>query len=114
MTLALEGFRQALRTALERHVFQAEVTLIERRGIVLEARAKLDAETFIAVYYNALTGKASYALICQGQRVAGNDNYRFWHFHPPGKEKRHVPCPELTPEQAITELAKVNKAYDRS
>ena len=44
----------------------------------------IDADTFVTVYFNALTGKTSYALIHHSQRVAGYDNYRFWHHHPPG------------------------------
>jgi hypothetical protein len=61
--MTLGEFRQALVLALNRHFPQAEVTLTESRGIVLTGRAKLDAETSIAVYFNALTGKVSYALI---------------------------------------------------
>ena len=52
-----------------------------------------------------LTGKTSYALIHHGQRVAGYDNYKFWHYHPLGEMDRHVPCTEPTPGEAIAKLA---------
>ena len=107
MTVMLEDFRQALVTALNRHLPQAEVTLTESRGVVLTGRAKLDADTFIAIYFNALTGKTSYALIRQDRRLAGYDNYKFWHYHPAGETERHLPCSEPTPEEAIAELVKV-------
>lgn len=106
MTLA--EFRQALVEALSKHFPRAGVTITESRGIVLTCRAELDAGTFVAVYFNALTGKTSYALIHHDQRVAGYDNYRFWHYHPMGAIDQHVPCAEPTPEDAITELAEVS------
>jgi len=70
----------------------------------LTGRAELNPDTFVAVYFNSLTGKTSYALIHHGQRVAGYDN-KFWHYHPLGGMDRHVPCAELTPGEAIAELA---------
>jgi len=109
MTTTLKEFRKAFVKALNRYLPQAEVMLTEKRGIVLDCRAKLDADTFIAVYFNALTGKTSYALIYKDSRLAGYDNYRFWHRHPPGEIDRHEPCAEPTPQEAIAELAKVSK-----
>ncbi len=74
--MTLDQFRQALLQALGRHFPQSGVTMTKSRGIVLTCRAELDADTFVAVYFNALTGKTSYALIHYDQRVAGYDNYR--------------------------------------
>ena len=107
--MTLKQFRTELLTALERHFSQAEVTLTESRGVVLTASARLDADTFIAVYFNALTGKADYALIRQDRRLAGYDNYKFWHYHPLGETNRHEPCVEPTPEEAIAGLARVSE-----
>ena len=105
MTLA--KFRQALVHALGQHFPQSAVTITESRGIILTCKAELDADTFVAVYFNALTGKTSYALIHHDQRVAGYDNYRFWHYHPLGAVDQHVHCAEPAPEDAIAELATV-------
>lgn len=75
--MKLGEFRQALVTALGQYFPQARVTIAESRDVTLTCKAELTADTFVAVYFNALTGKTSYALIRSGQRVAGYDNYRF-------------------------------------
>ena len=82
--MTLEAFRQALVDALAQHFLHASVTITESRGVALTGRAELNPDTFVAVYFNSLTGKTSYALIHHGQRVAGYDNYKFWHYHPSG------------------------------
>jgi len=107
--MTLEEFRQALVAALERHFPQAEVMLAESRGVVLTGRATLDTDTFVAIYFSALTGKTSYALIRQERRWVGYDNYKFWHYHPLENADRHEPCSAPTPEEAIAELARVSK-----
>lgn len=37
---------------------------------------------FIDVYYNSETGKTSFALIDECERIFGADNLDFWHLHP--------------------------------
>ena len=106
--MTLEEFRQALMEALTRHLPESSVTLMESRGITLTCKTELDADTFVAIYFNALTGKTSYALVHHSERVAGYDNYRFWHYHPMGRTGQHVPCAEPMPEEAIAELATVS------
>ena len=109
MTVAatMDAFRQALQEALEEHAPHADVILEEKRGVIVEGRVKLGRDAFMAVYFNALSGKASYALIHEGRRLAGYDNYRFWHYHPPGDMSRHVACDEPTPEEAAARLIAV-------
>jgi len=48
------------------------------------------------------------ALIHHDQRVAGYDNYRFWHYHPLGAAGKHERCAEPAPEDAIAELDRVS------
>ncbi len=105
MTLA--QFRQALTAAFGRHVSAARMTIRENRGVFLTAQAEVAADVFISVYFNALTGKTSYALIRQGQHVAGLDNYRYWHRHSDSAPDQHVPCAAPTPDDAIAELVQV-------
>ncbi len=105
--MALKEFRRALTIALDHHLPEAEVTIQENRGVVLACRAKVDTNNFVAVYFNALTGKTSYALIHRDQRVAGYDNYKFWHYHPAEEPDRHLPCSKPAPEEAIAELVRV-------
>jgi hypothetical protein len=112
ITVTLEAFRGALREAVDEHAPQAAVMLEEKRGIILEGRVQFGTDVFIAVYFNALSGKTSYALIREGRRLAGYDNYKFWHYHPPGETNRHVACEAPTPEEAIAKLVEVNASYD--
>jgi len=64
MTLA--EYREALLDALAQIFPQAKVTLSESRGLVLTCRAELAEDAYIAVYFNALTGKTGYALVHHG------------------------------------------------
>jgi hypothetical protein len=59
---------------------------------VLKLRVYLGASLFVDVFYNAETGKTSFALIKDGQRIFGADNPRGWHLHPFGSPERHCPC----------------------
>jgi hypothetical protein len=90
----LTDFRKELFESLKRHFPAARIESQERRGVVCEARVHIDEETFIEVYFNAITGKKSFALISNGKRITGYDNYKFWHFHPPGAPSEHIPCDE--------------------
>jgi hypothetical protein len=103
--MTLSQFRHALLAAFNGRLPQARVVVTESRGVSLVCRAELTAAIFIAVYFHALTGKTSYALIRGDQRLSGYDNYRFWHRHPLGTTDQHVPCLPLTPDEAIAGLA---------
>jgi hypothetical protein len=109
--VTLKAFRQALTEAIRLHFADAESAVTEKRGISLTCRADLRTGAFISVYYNALTGKTSYALIFDGQRVSGYDNYRFWHYHPAETPSQHVACAETTPKDALRELARVHESH---
>jgi len=102
--MTLGEFHRLLIAAFRRHCPQARVTIDESRGISLSGQAELAPDTFLAVYYNALTGKTSYALIQRGQRKAGYDNYRFWHRHPLEAPADHISCDEPSLDDAIAEL----------
>lgn len=103
--MMLSQFRRDLEAALRLHFPNARLSSAESRGIALTCRAELTSDVFLAVYFNALTGNTSYALIQRDQRVAGCDNYRFWHRHPLGAADQHIPCDEPTPGEAVAQLA---------
>jgi hypothetical protein len=105
MTLA--EYREALLDTLGQCFPQAKVTLSESRGLVLTCRAELAEDAYIAVYFNALTGKTGYALVHHGRRVAGCDNYRFWHRHPADAPDQHIPCNAPEPGQVLEEFARI-------
>jgi len=68
------------------------------------ARIVLGEATFVQVYFNALTGRKSYALIHEEQRVMGYDNYRFWHCHPLHEPAKHIPCNDPALSEALLEF----------
>ncbi len=107
--MTLDEFHQAILAAFKQYAPGATVSVAASRGLVLTCKAELNADTFIAIYFNALTGKTSYALIHNGRRFAGCDNYKFWHRHPAEDASQHVVCAEPTPEQAIAELVEAGR-----
>lgn len=102
--MILDEFHQALINALIRYFPQATTTFTITREITLTCKVEIDADTFIFVYFSTLTGKTSYALIHLEQRIAGFDNYRFWHYHPAEAPDQHIPCAEPTPEDVLAVL----------
>ena len=56
-------FKELLLATIATHFPTANVESTERRTAILQVRAIIDGETFAAIYFNALTGKKSYALI---------------------------------------------------
>ncbi len=85
----------------------ARLLLEEQRTIELHGRVEIDELTWIDLYCSAATGKQSYALIHNGARIFGYDNFRYWHRHPVENPADHVPCAEPTPDQAFKEMAEV-------
>jgi hypothetical protein len=63
---------------------------------VLKLRVHLGASLFVDIFFNADTGKTSFALIKDGQRIFGVDNTRRWRLHPFGNPERHCPCDETS------------------
>jgi hypothetical protein len=62
---------------------------------ILKLRVHLGASLFVDVFFNAETGKTSFALIKDRQRIFGADNTRGWHLHPFGSNSvRHDSCLE--------------------
>ena len=107
MTLA--SFKSDLLVALQRYFPTARISITERRSIIFEVRANLDENTFIEVYYNALTQKESYTLISRGYRVFGYDNYKYWHVHPVESPSEHIECTRPSSEEVFKKTAEIFK-----
>lgn len=105
--MTITEFEELFSTVVKAHFPEANLETRERRGTIFEARAWLDEETFIEVYFNSLTERKNYALVHRQQRVTGYDNYKFWHRHPFGKAQEHIPCSEPAFEEAIAEMKEV-------
>jgi hypothetical protein len=76
---------------------------------VLKLRVHVGTSLFIDVFYNAETGKTSFALIQEGQRIFGADNTRGWHRHPFESPERHCPC-EATSFASFLQQVEDNQA----
>ncbi|MGA9348164.1 MAG: hypothetical protein WBW48_05075 [Anaerolineae bacterium] len=105
--MMITEFKELLLATIATYFPTAKVESTERRTAILQVRVTIDEETFADVYFNALTGKKSYALVFHGQRVMGYDNYRFWHYHPFDDPEAHIPCEEPSTEDVIAEMKRV-------
>jgi hypothetical protein len=91
--------RELYREIINTSVRSALVTGIEPILLeepVLKLRAHLGILAFIEVFFNEETGKASFALIKNSQRIFGADNTRGWHLHPFDSPESHGPCEEMS------------------
>lgn len=106
----LDKLRQELYQALNKYFPSAKIEDTERRGIILEIKASVNERTFIEIYANIATGKRSFVLISDNKRIAGYDNYKFWHYHSPDAPSEHLPCKEPTVNFIIS---KFKEALDK-
>jgi hypothetical protein len=79
---------------------------------VLKLRIHLGTLAFIDVFFNAETGKTSFALIKNGQRIFGADNTRGWHLHIFDSAESHHPCDELSFESFLTQVEKNKEKWE--
>jgi len=80
----------------------SKITILEKRNIILEIRLEISEFIFIEIYYNSLTDKKSYAFIKDNNRIAGYDNYKYWHIHPCGDPDKHIPCEEPSMKEVFS------------
>jgi len=102
--MTISEFERLFSTTLKERFPEAKLETREKRTTIFEARAWLDEETFIEVYFNPLTERKNYTLVHRQQRVMGYDNYKFWHHHPFGEAQKHIPCSEPMFEEVIAEM----------
>ena len=86
-----------------------ECVLILYDEPVVKFRVELVEGSFIDVFYNADTGKTSFAWIAAGRRIFGADNTRGWHVHPLEQPEIHQPC---SPMRFAEFLAGVEKEIE--
>jgi hypothetical protein len=84
-----------------------ELLLLEEP--ILKLRAHLGVLAFVDVFFNAETGKISFALIKDTHRIFGADNTRGWHLHPFDTPNDHQPCAAMSYENFL-EQVETNKA----
>ena len=102
--MTFDAFKSEIITNVRKFFPNVRITITEKRGIILEARVDISEDAFLEIYHNALTGKKSYALITNGKRILGYDNYKYWHLHPLDNPARHIPCSEPSMEEIFSEM----------
>jgi hypothetical protein len=76
-------------------VVSYDVRILE--DTVVKIRVVLTYDAFIDVFYNADTGKCSYALVEKAARVFGADNaFIGWHIHPFDDPDQHIPSATIS------------------
>jgi hypothetical protein len=103
----LDNFLIRLQTEARQCWKDVPVVVLNRRVNFLKARIAVEKRLFIDVYYNAMNGRLSFALISEGERVLGYDKVKTWHRHPFDNPSQHVPCVEPALEQVFAEMAEV-------
>lgn len=73
---------------------------------VVRLRVDLVDGSFIDVFYNADTGRTSFAWIAADQRIFGADNTRGWHIHPRHRPDSHHPHPAMSFAAFLAEVVK--------
>lgn len=84
-----KDFLAELRRQQERFFSEAHIVYLEESPFYIKARIVLDERSFIELRFNPHNQKKSYALVRDGERIAGFDNLDSWHIHPFGRSKSH-------------------------
>ena len=108
ITLSTREFYQKLLENLNQHFPKYTINLIELNSLRFKARIH-HAPLFLDVFYAANTGKISFAIIQNNQRVLGFDNLNGWHVHPFEDPNQHVPIPEPSLDHIIKECSNIIK-----
>ena len=94
--------------AFSRYDFIQSVEIILLDEPVAKIKAVITEDSFINVFYNAMTAKYSFTLIKNNKRIFGVDNTRKWHIHPFKNPESHEDTIELSLLDFL-EIIKSNK-----
>jgi hypothetical protein len=107
-----ELYGQIINTCVKSGVVTGiELLLLEEP--ILKLRAYLGGLAFIEVFFNEETGKTSFALIKDGERIFGADNTRGWHIHPFDNPESHAPCEETSFESFLMQTQRNKEKWER-
>ncbi len=97
MELSTKEFRDRIEKLSKTHFPDTEIQIREYSKFRIKLRLVLSVDLFVEIFYASQTGKASFALIEENERIFGIDNLGGWHRHPLGKSTNHVDIakPEL-------------------
>ena len=105
--MKIADFRALLISTSRTFFSDVPVVVREKTKIALEARIRISNACFIEVYYNSLTIKKSYALVKNGERIFGYDNFKYWHVHPVTDPSAHLACEEPAIEKVFEEMGRI-------
>jgi hypothetical protein len=92
--LTLDEFEKQVIASCANSPIVASVSVTGIGVTWLRLRAYLIEGSFLEAFYNEITGKTSFALIQNDQRIFGADNNGGWHWHPFETPNEHIPAKE--------------------
>ncbi|MBI4631925.1 MAG: hypothetical protein HY740_09485 [Chloroflexi bacterium] len=105
--LTLETFESQIASACDKSPLVVSLTIIASGVTWTHQRIFLKDETFVDAFYNEATGKTSFALIKNSQRIFGADNTGEWHWHPFDSPDSHLSSSEaITIAEFLSEIEK--------
>jgi hypothetical protein len=102
---SIEAFEEQLLYGLRKYVPGGNLEIVEKSIMRLKARYHIGISLFIDIFYAIRTGKISFAVVKEGERVFGIDNLGSWHCHPFRKPQNHVPVDEPSIEEIVSQCA---------
>ena len=91
------AFARTIQDACNRSDLVASYDVRILDDTVVKIRVVLTYDAFIDVFYNADTGKRSYALVEKATRVFGAANaFIGWHIHPFDNPDKHIPSAAIS------------------
>jgi hypothetical protein len=104
----VKSFVRALLTALA-DIEAVKQIALQTEGPIVNGRAHLNEEVFLAFYYNQITGTQAFALVRSKERIWGidYDNIRGWHLHPLDSPNEHAGIEPQSVSSVIQQLKQV-------
>jgi len=104
--LRVDEFERKVRTAcLTLNLPKARI--IQQRVGSIKLRIEFSKDRFIDVYFNERTGTMNSALLENGRRILGINDYqkRVWHILPFGETREHISVKPMRIEEVVRQYA---------
>ena len=109
--LTLEAFESQIASVCDKSPLVVSLTIIASGITWTHHRIFLKDDVFVDAFYNEATGKTSFALIKNSQRIFGADNTGEWHWHPFDSPDSHLSSnKDITIAEFLGEIEKRKSA----
>ncbi|MFB6286907.1 MAG: hypothetical protein ABEK03_10090 [Candidatus Bipolaricaulia bacterium] len=108
-TDSIETFRRQVEQQSRQRFPDAPIESHVTRHVRINLRVECNEDTFVDIFYNALTDRQDFALIHRSSRVFGIDNLGGWHVHPLADPSEHRSCDDPEIDEVFRQL---REAYD--